>query len=161
MIQTPSATARERLTFGNLLRRVEKPKIGIGEKQRIVTDFTYTAGNRVESQRGPYYADAFLNPLSKEKISEVKYGYDSHEEPGYSGVWKGTLALDKIVQTLAITRFSYNRNGVCTDFFRDALHIKYITFPDEQRSGFVKEVIEESDGIESVACAMMLTTLGG
>src|SRR5262249_17371877 len=52
------ATAEDRLRFGNLLRRSETARAGVGETRQLVTTWSYAPGSsRVERQRGPYYAD--------------------------------------------------------------------------------------------------------
>ena len=138
----------ERFAFGNLLKLIERPKSGSGEIRRIVTDYTYyMPGNRMKSQRGPYYTDASLKALPNEKIGEMNYDYDSNRN--LITIRSGNVLLpDKKVQTLTIVKFLYNPYGLCTDSFIETLHVQYIYFPDEQRSGFVKELIEDCEGFK-------------
>jgi hypothetical protein len=144
---TSSAIPSDWLAFGNLLKRVERPRTGLGETRRIVTDYTYyVAGNRLASQRGPYHADVLLNPLPGQTIGEVHYDYDTHRNL-VKIINPDVLRPDGTVQSLTPTEYVYDNHGLITDVIIGTFQTRYIYFSDTLRSGFVKQKIEDLNGV--------------
>ncbi len=143
------ASPEERLSFGTLLRRVERPRSGLGETRRIVTEFTYTDFRRLASQRGPYYADPLLNEVPGQAVGAVSYQYDARgnlSEIDYPNVTLPTGGT----QTIPPHRFTYDGHGSITDAEMGGVRTHYDYFPDALRSGFISQKIEDADGVARV-----------
>jgi RHS repeat-associated protein len=142
------ASSEERLTFGNLLRRIEMPRVGLGESRRIVSEYEYEIpGNRLTLRRGPFYSDDIGNTLPNQQIQEVNYDYDTRGNL-IKIHYPDTLLADGSNQSLASNIFIYNPHGLITDVFIGSIHTQYFYFSDILRSGFVMKKLEDVSGIK-------------
>ncbi|MCW5970849.1 MAG: hypothetical protein KIT57_20280 [Blastocatellales bacterium] len=139
------ASAAERLSFGNLLRIVEMPRPGFNETRRIVTEYTYTRNNRLASQRGPYYSDLQLRPLSGQTIGEVFHDYD--ERGNLTAVrYADTIDARGEAQRVEPTHYIHDERGRLAEIITGGLRTQLAYFDGDVRSGHVRERIADADG---------------
>ncbi len=135
------ATPAERMSFGNLLRRAERPRRGSGEARRIVTDYTYEPdGTRLATQRGPYYADPLLAELPGQAVNALTYRYDARGNLTRIE-YPSVLRPDGTAQQPAPATFGYDAHGCVTDVTAEDTTTTYVYFADLPRSGFVRQRI--------------------
>ncbi|MGK9264495.1 hypothetical protein KXS15_26640 [Sinorhizobium meliloti] len=141
------ADSGERLGFGNLLRRAETARSGSGETRQIVTRWTYRpGGSRVETQRGPYYADPLGNEIPGQTTPSITYAYDGKArllQIHYGAV----QTANGTVQNLPAAEFSYDAHGSLSELRVGTLVTRYRYFSDLLRSGFIAQRIEDAGGI--------------
>lgn len=144
------ATPGEKLSFGNLRSEVHYPRPGMNESRRIVTDYEYhdrsaVAGERVQSVRGPYYADRQGTELPEQAIGTTTFEYDADgnlleiqppdvEQP------------DGSVVTPTARTFAYDDHGRVTDARAGGVHARFEYFDDRRRSGFLERIVQDPDG---------------
>jgi RHS repeat-associated protein len=145
-----SATSVERLSFGNLRRRVERPRAGSGETRLIVTEYTWRSDvRRLASQRGPFYADFLLHPLPGQTLGGVEFDYD-----GAGNLTKITYPdvqlPDDGVQTPEAVEFVYDDQGRLRQVVVGSIRTEYEYFPDPLRSGFVMAKTADASGLHLI-----------
>jgi RHS repeat-associated protein len=139
------ASPDERLRFGLLRKTLVRPRIGIGEDRRIVTDYTYTDARRLESVRGPYYTDPFLHELPNQAVTSLSYVYDNRQNLQEADYPQVTLPTGGSLQ-VPPRNFTVNPSGNPTDIVFAGLRTHFDYFPDLLRSGYVSQRIDDADG---------------
>lgn len=152
------ASPDERLRFGLLLRLVQRPRAGIGEDRRIVTDFEYTDSRRLASQTGPYYTGAFFQKLPNQAVTQLSYTYDDRQNLVQIGYPRVTLPTGGFLQ-VPPRQFTVSASGCVTDIVFAGVRTHFDYFLDLLRSGFVSERIDDADG-EALATLFEVDTLG-
>jgi RHS repeat-associated protein len=157
--EVTGASSAERLRFGNLVKRIEKPRSGSNETRMIVTEYAWQAAtNQLASQRGPFYSTPLLEPLSGQTIGEVTYEYDDAGNLTQI-TYPETQLPDGTPQTPDPAVFSYDAHGSVTEASAGQLRTKYEYFPDTPRSGFLARKIADPDGA-ALATAYGVDQLG-
>ncbi len=152
------ASPAERRAFGNLVKTIVHPRAGLGETRRIVTDLDYTPANRLARQRGPYFATVELHEIPGQRVAEIRYEYDArgnllralHGEVTLPGGGRRTVA--------PITN-TYDEHGQLVVITNGLTSARFTYFDDLLRSGFLREVIEDPDGL-ALRTAHEVDTLG-
>jgi len=143
------ATPAERLSFGNLLRRIELPRAGSGDERRIVTEYEYEQ-NRVSRQRGPYYANVRLEELPGQEVGDVRYRYDRRGNL-IEIVYPELLDADGGHTRPASNQFRYDEHGSLIEMQTGAIRTTYEYFDDTPRSGFLRRMVRDADGTRQIA----------
>jgi RHS repeat-associated protein len=141
------ADAVDRLSLGNLRRRVETARSGASDTRQLVKTWDYVAGTAlVERQRGPYYADALGVELAGQATPTLGYRYDPRGQ--LSGIDYPLLeTATGGTQQPAPARFTYDTHGGLTGAQVGTIRTLYDYFADELRSGFVRRRVEDADGL--------------
>jgi RHS repeat-associated protein len=145
-----SASPVERLAFGNLLRRIEKPRAGSGDTRVLVTEFAWHPQHRrLASRRGPFYANLLLQPLAGQAVGELYLTYDAVGNLQTIAFPEVELP-DGTLQTPEPAQFVYDTHGSLTRATVGPVRTEYQYFADLLRSGFIAVNIADADGTHLV-----------